>query len=196
MQSSSENDKIGYARISTNDQNLNLQEDALKSSGCDKIFTDRLSGATKERPGLIQALEFLRPGDTLVVWRLDRLARSLKDLIGLVSTLKDKEIHLSSLNENIDTNSLNGRLIFHIFAALAEFESGLIKERTKAGLTAARARGRQGGRPKLVSSSQEAKLKLLIKDPNFSPKELQEMFGVSKATLYRYASLNNQEVNL
>jgi DNA invertase Pin-like site-specific DNA recombinase len=188
--------KIGYARISTNDQNLNLQEDALKSSGCDKIFTDRLSGTTKERPGLIQALEFLRPGDTLVVWRLDRLARSLKDLIGLVSALKDKEIHLYSLNENIDTNSLNGRLIFHIFAALAEFESGLIKERTKAGLTAARARGRQGGRPKLVSSSQEAKLKLLIKDPNFSPKELQEMFGVSKATLYRYASLNNNEVIL
>jgi DNA invertase Pin-like site-specific DNA recombinase len=187
--------KIGYARISTSDQNLNLQEDALKNAGCDKVFTDRLSGSTKERPGLIQVLEFLRPGDTLVIWRLDRLARSLKDLISLVASLKDREIHLISLNESIDTNSLNGRLIFHIFAALAEFESGLIKERTKAGLTAARARGRNGGRPKLISSSQESKLKLLIKDPNFSPKELQEMFGVSKATLYRYANLNNHEVN-
>lgn len=192
MQSSSENDKIGYARISTNDQSLSLQEDALVAAGCDKIFTDKLSGSTKDRPGLSQALEFLRPQDTLVVWRLDRLARSLKDLIALVSNLKDKEIHLYSLNENIDTNSLNGRLIFHIFAALAEFESGLIRERTNAGLKAARARGRHGGRPKLISSSQEAKLKLLIKDPNFSPKELQEMFGVSKATLYRYANLNQE----
>jgi DNA invertase Pin-like site-specific DNA recombinase len=180
--------KIGYARISTQEQNLNLQEDALKAAGCEKIFVDKLSGATKERPGLIQSLEFLRENDTLVVWRLDRLARSLKDLISLVNELEDKHIHLISLTENIDTNSLNGRLVFHLFGALAEFERGLIRERTKA----ARARGRQGGRSRLVTTSQEEKLKLLIKDPNFSPKELQVMFGVSKSTLYRYAQLNKE----
>lgn len=182
--------KIGYARISTNEQNIEMQEDALKTIGVSRIFVDKLSGTIKERPGLNQALEFLREGDTLVVWRLDRLARSLKNLIDLVAKLNTAGIHLQSINENIDTSSLNGKLIFHIFAALAEFESGLIKERTNAGLKAARARGRCGGRPKLVSSSQEEKLKLLIKDPNFSPKELQEMFGISKATLYRYAKLN------
>jgi DNA invertase Pin-like site-specific DNA recombinase len=125
-----------------------------------------------------------------VVWRLDRLARSLKDLVTLVGQLHERTIHLTSLNENMDTTSLNGRLIFHIFAALAEFESGLIRERTKAGLTAARARGRHGGRPRLLSLSQEQKLKKLLQDPNFSPKDLQDMFGVSKATLYRYASLH------
>ena len=135
--------KIGYARNSTQDQNLHLQEDALKAAGCEKIFVDKISGSTKERPGLNQALEFLRENDTLVIWRLDRLARSLKDLISLVTELEKEDIHLFSLTENIDTNSLNGRLVFHIFRALAEFERGLIRERTKAGLQAARARGRQ-----------------------------------------------------
>jgi len=185
--------KIGYARISTQDQNLHLQEDALKAAGCEKIFVDKLSGATKERPGLLQALEFLRENDTLVVWRLDRLARSLKDLISLVTELEKEDIHLFSLTENIDTNSLNGRLVFHIFGALSEFERGLIRERTKAGLQAARARGRQGGRTRLITTTQEEKLKLLIKDPAFSPKELQEMFGISKSTLYRYAQLTKKE---
>jgi DNA invertase Pin-like site-specific DNA recombinase len=188
--------KIGYARISTQDQNLALQEDALKAAGCEKIFVDKISGSTKDRLGLSQALDFLREGDTLVVWRLDRLARSLKDLISLVTQFNESNIHLSSITENIDTTSLNGRLIFHIFAALAEFESGLIKERTKAGLSAARARGRLGGRPRLVSTTQEEKLKLLIKDPKFSPAELQEMFGISKATLYRYAQLNNERESI
>ncbi len=185
--------KIGYARISTQDQNLHLQEDALKAAGCEKIFVDKLSGATKERPGLLQALEFLRENDTLVVWRLDRLARSLKDLISLVTELEKEDIHLFSLTENIDTNSLNGRLVFHIFGALSEFERGLIRERTKAGLQAARARGRQGGRTRLITTTQEEKLKLLIKDPAFSPKELQEMFGISKSTLYRYAQLTKKD---
>ena len=185
--------KIGYARISTQDQNLHLQEDALKAAGCEKIFVDKISGSTKERPGLNQALEFLRENDTLVIWRLDRLARSLKDLISLVTELEKEDIHLFSLTENIDTNSLNGRLVFHIFGALAEFERGLIRERTKAGLQAARARGRQGGRTRLITPTQEEKLKLLIKDPAFSPKELQEMFGISKSTLYRYAQLTKKE---
>lgn len=184
--------KIGYARISTQDQNLALQEDALLNAGCEKIFTDKISGATRERPGLTQALDFLRENDTLVIWKLDRLARSLKDLLALVAELEKKSIHLLSLTENIDTSSLNGRLVFHIFGALSEFERGLIKERTKAGLTAARARGRFGGRARLISPSQEEKLQLLIRDPKFSPKELQEMFGVSKATLYRYAQLNKE----
>ena len=185
--------KIGYARISTQDQNLHLQEDALKAAGCEKIFVDKISGSTKERPGLNQAVEFLRENDTLVIWRLDRLARSLKDLISLVTELEKEDIHLFSLTENIDTNSLNGRLVFHIFGALAEFERGLIRERTKAGLQAARARGRQGGRTRLITSTQEEKLKLLIKDPAFSPNELQEMFGISKSTLYRYAQLTKKE---
>lgn len=185
--------KIGYARISTTDQNLALQEDALLAAGCEKIFVDKISGATKERPGLSQALEYVREQDTLVIWKLDRLARSLKDLLALVSDLEEKNIHLLSLTENIDTNSLNGRLVFHIFGALSEFERGLIKERTKAGLNAARARGKLGGRKRLVSSAQQEKLRLLIRDPKFSPTELQEMFGVSKATLYRYAQLNQKE---
>ncbi len=181
--------KIGYARVSTLDQQLDMQEDALNKSNCHKIFTDKISGAKAERPGLKAALEYLRTGDSLVVWRLDRLARSLKDLIQLVTQLNDKGIHLHSLTESIDTSTLNGKLVFHIFAALAEFERELIRERTKAGLTAARARGRNGGRPRLLSTQQQEKLKKLIKDPSFSPKELQEMFGVSRATLYKYAEM-------
>lgn len=188
--------KIGYARISTQDQSLHLQEDALQAAGCDKVFVDKFSGATKERPGLIQALEFLRENDTLVVWRLDRLSRSLKDLISLVMDLKEKRIQLCSITENIDTSSLNGQMTFHIFGAMAEFERGLISDRTKAGLQAARARGRHGGRSRLITSTQEEKLKHLIKDPKFSPKELQEMFGISKTTLYRYAQLNKESEQL
>jgi DNA invertase Pin-like site-specific DNA recombinase len=179
--------KIGYARVSTQDQHLGLQEDALKNAGCEKIFIDQTSGSKGERPGLLQAVEFMREGDTLVVWRLDRLARSLKNLIHLVAEFKNKNIHLMSVTENIDTSSLNGRLTFHIFAALAEFEADLIRERTRAGLMAARARGRRGGRPRSISKSQEQKIKLLMKDPSYTPKEIQEMFGISKATLYRYA---------
>ncbi len=190
------NMKIGYARISTQDQSLYLQEDALQAAGCDKVFVDKFSGVTKERPGLIQALEFLRENDTLVVWRLDRLSRSFKDLIALVIDFKEKGIQLCSLTENIDTSSLNGQLIFHFFGAMAEFERGLISDRTKAGLQAARARGRHGGRSRLITSTQEEKLKLLIKDPKFSPKELQEMFGISKTTLYRYAQLNKEREQL
>src|SRR5438270_4152035 len=139
---------IGYARVSTSDQTLNLQKDALEKIGCSKIFTDIMSGSTTERQGLDEALSFVREGDTLVVWRLDRLGRSLKHLIETITSLNNRKIGFKSLTESIDTTTSNGRLIFNIFASLAESERDLIRERTKAGLAAARARGRVGGRPK------------------------------------------------
>ena len=141
---------IGYARVSTDDQKLNLQQDALRAAGCEKIFEDYLSGAKFARPGLNSAIEIARARDTLVVWRLDRLGRSLKDLIQLTETLKERSIGLHSLQEAINTTSSSGQLVFHLFGALAEFERNLIRERTQAGLTAARARGRKGGRPKAL----------------------------------------------
>jgi DNA invertase Pin-like site-specific DNA recombinase len=133
---------IGYARVSTLDQHLHLQEDALKKAGCERIFTDTASGAKSERPGLSQVLDALRSGDTLVVWKLDRLGRSLKHLVETVQALSEKEVGFRSLQESIDTTTSGGKLIFHIFAALAEFERDIIRERTNAGLAAARARGR------------------------------------------------------
>lgn len=177
---------IGYARVSTEDQHLHLQIDALKKSGCEKIFTDEMSGAKSERPGLSEALSFVRQGDTLVVWRLDRLGRSLKDLIERVEELKSRQVQFRSLNENIDTSSSGGKFMFHVFSALAEFERDLIRERTMAGLTAARARGRFGGRPRVMS---EAKIKMaasLMKDPNVSVQEICRNLTVSRTTLYRY----------
>src|SRR5205807_564706 len=137
---------IGYARVSTHDQTLNLQKDALEKIGCTKIFTDTASGATVERKGLEEAVAFLREGDTLVVWRLDRLGRSLKHLIETISKLNNRKIGFKSITENIDTTTSGGKLIFHIFGALAEFERDIIRERTQAGLQAARARGTLGGR--------------------------------------------------
>src|SRR5947209_13613468 len=139
---------VGYARVSTSDQTLNLQKDALEKIGCSKIFTDTISGATTERHGLDAAMSYVREGDMLVVWRLDRLGRSLKHLIETITTLNKRKIGFKSLTESIDTTTSNGRLIFNIFTSLAEFERDLIRERTKAGLAAARARGRVGGRPK------------------------------------------------
>src|SRR5689334_11715700 len=134
---------IGYSRISTTDQTLNLQLDALKQAGCGKVFTDTISGAKAERPGLGEALEYVRAGDTLVVWRLDRLGRSLKDLIATITGLHEQGIGFKSLTESIDTTTPGGKLVFHVFGALAEFERDLIRERTQAGLMAARARGRK-----------------------------------------------------
>src|SRR5438128_9044927 len=142
---------IGYARVSTQDQTLNLQKDALEKIGCSKIFTDTISGSTTERKGLDQALTYVREGDTLVVWRLDRLGRSLKHLIETITHLNNRKIGFMSITENIDTTTSGGKLIFHIFGALAEFERDIIRERTNAGLQAARARGRLGGRPKSTS---------------------------------------------
>lgn len=142
---------IGYVRVSTDDQNLCLQKDALAEAGCDRIFEDHLSGAKPERSGLSEVLSYARVGDTIVVWRLDRLSRSLRDLIEMVGRLDSLGINLISLNESIDTSSSTGKLVFHLFGALAEFERNLIQERTRAGLQAARVRGRNGGRPKALS---------------------------------------------
>src|SRR5947209_11403480 len=155
---------VGYARVSTQDQTLDLQKDALEKIGCSKIFTDTASGAQTERKGLEEALEFLREGDTLVVWKLDRLGRTLKHLIETVTDLSQRNVGFKSLTESIDTTTSNGRLIFNIFASLAEFERDLIRERTKAGLAAARARGRVGGRPKTLTPKKVAIAQALYND--------------------------------
>src|SRR5918911_435349 len=141
---------IGYARVSTQDQTLDLQLDALKKAGCEKFYTDTASGAKEERKGLVEALYYAREGDVLVVWRLDRLGRSLRHLIETITLLNSRKIGFRSLTENIDTTTSGGKLVFHIFGALAEFERDIIRERTNAGLEAARARGRHGGRPKAL----------------------------------------------
>jgi len=178
--------KIGYARISTYDQNLSLQMDALEKADCEKIFHDQISGAKTKRPGLDEALTYLREGDVLVVWRLDRLGRSLKHLIELVNFLEEQGIGFQSLQESIDTTTSGGKLIFHIFGALAEFERNLIRERTHAGLVAARARGRTGGRPKSLDAKKTALLYRLYDEKKHSIQEICDLVGVSKTTLYSY----------
>src|SRR5438270_10163632 len=159
---------IGYARISTQEQTLDLQKDALEKIGCTKIFTDIISGAKAERKGLQEAIEYVREGDTLVVWRLDRLGRSLKHLIETITKLNNRKIGFKSIQENIDTTTSGGKLIFHIFGALAEFERDIIRERTSAGLQAARVRGRLGGRPKALNSKKASIAQALYKDKNNS----------------------------
>lgn len=177
---------VGYARVSTEEQNLDLQFDALRQAGCEQLFHDEMSGAKTERPGLSAVLSFVRPGDTLVVWRLDRLGRSLKDLIARVEELKGRGIEFRSLHESIDTASPSGKLQFHIFSALAEFERDLIRERTLAGLKAARARGRVGGRRRSMTPEKVKLASRLIQDPNVSVAEICRTLHVSRATLYRY----------
>jgi DNA invertase Pin-like site-specific DNA recombinase len=177
---------IGYARVSTDDQNLDLQRDALSRAGCKKIYEDRMSGARAARPGLTTALEVARASDVLVVWRLDRLGRSLKDLIELVSTLDRQGVGLQSLQESIDTTSSSGKLIFHMFGALAEFERNLIRERTHAGLTAARARGRKGGRPKALDPTKRRLVVKLYHERQHTIDEICEMMDISRPTLYSY----------
>jgi DNA invertase Pin-like site-specific DNA recombinase len=179
---------IGYARVSTDDQNLDLQKDALERIGCERILEDRISGSKSERPGLTSAIDYARPGDTIVVWRLDRLGRSLKDLIEQVTLLESKKVGLRSLQESIDTSSSSGKLIFHIFGALAEFERNLISERTRAGLTAARARGRKGGRPASMDAEKQALAVKLYNDPDYTVSKVCQIVGVSKTTLYKYLS--------
>lgn len=179
---------IGYARVSTQDQTLALQTDALTHAGCEKLFTDVTSGAKSERPGLQQAIEHLRAGDTLVVWRLDRLGRTLKHLIATIGDLSDHGIGFKSLQENIDTTTSGGKLIFHIFGALAEFEREVIRERTNAGLQAARARGRLGGRPS-IQSLDPKKLTLarkLYADRSMPVQEICDMLHIGRSSLYRY----------
>ena len=177
---------VGYARVSTDDQDLSLQRDALTAANCEKLFTDTMSGAKAERPGLADALDFCRPGDTLVVWRLDRLGRSLTNLIELLNLLAERGIGFKSLSEQIDTTTSGGKLVFHIFGALAEFERELIRERTRAGLAAARARGRQGGRPKKLGTPQKlAMAQALYDDGTHSVEDICKMLGISRATFYR-----------
>ena len=183
---------IGYARVSTQDQHLELQTDALEKAGCEKIFTDVASGAKTERNGLEEALTYLREGDILVVWKLDRLGRSLKHLIEVVIALSEINIGFQSLQEKIDTTTSGGKLIFHIFASLAEFERDIIIERTNAGLKAARARGRIGGRPKVMDTKKISMAKSLINDSNNSIKDICETLNVSRATLYRYLKESNE----
>jgi DNA invertase Pin-like site-specific DNA recombinase len=177
---------IGYARISTVDQNLNLQEDALKNAGCDRVFTDTASGATAERTGLRAALEFLREGDVLVVWRLDRLGRSLQNLLETVAALDARKIGFKSLSESLDTTSSGGKFFFQVFGALSEFERNLIRERTQAGLNAARARGRLGGRPKALDAQKAELAQRLYNERVHTVKEIASMVGISKPGLYHY----------
>ena len=176
--------QIGYARVSRQVQNLALQQDALTAAGCEKIITETASGKTTDRKGLANLTEILRPGDTLVVWRLDRLGRSLKHLIELVAELEQAGIGFKSLTESIDTTSPGGKLVFHIFAALAEFERNLIVERTKAGLDAARARGRIGGRRKKLAPEQRKLMVKLYHAKTHTVKEICSMHGITKPTFY------------
>ena len=177
---------IGYARVSTQDQHLDLQQDALRQAGCTKIIMDRVSGTVAERPGLAKLKEILRAEDTLVVWRLDRLGRSLKDLIAWVAWLEQEGIGLRSLHEALDTTTPSGKLTFHIFAALAEFERQLIQERTQAGLRVARARGRLGGRPKALQGDKRQLAIQLYQEKKVAVKDICELMGISKPTLYAY----------
>ena len=183
---------IGYARVSTQDQTLNLQKDALDKIGCIKIFTDTISGATTERQGLDEALEYVREGDTLVVWRLDRLGRSLKHLIETITALNNRKIGFKSITENIDTTTSGGKLVFHIFGALAEFERDIIKERTRAGVQAARTRGRTGGRPKATTLKTPKKISMaqaLYDNKNNTIEEICKTLNISRATLYHYIKM-------
>jgi len=188
---------IGYARVSTNEQNLDLQRDALRKAGVasKNLYTDKITGTKEERPGLTTALSHLRAGDTLVVWRLDRLGRSLKHLIETVTALQITGVSFQSITENINTSTAGGKLVFHIFGALAEFERNLIRERTIAGLSAARARGRKGGRPPLnTSSGKVTAAKKLYNDKTNSIPEICRTLHISRATLYRYINTGGGNV--
>lgn len=191
--------QIGYARVSTRDQNLDLQLDALRKVGCTDtyIYKEEISGATRERPQLQKLLEQLREGDVLVVWKLDRLGRSLADLVHLVTEIQGKGAGLLSLNDNIDTTTPQGKLTFHIFAAIAEFEREIIRERTNAGLASARARGRKGGRPPGLSP--EAKIKAAAASSLYQQKksvaEICKTLSTSKKTLYKYLRLTSVSAN-
>jgi DNA invertase Pin-like site-specific DNA recombinase len=177
---------VGYARVSTHEQTLALQQDALTQAGVERVFTDTARGAQAERPGLAEALAYVRPGDTLVVWRLDRLGRSLKHLIETVTALAERDVGFKSLTEQIDTTTSGGKLIFHVFGALAEFERDIIKERTQAGLAAARARGRTGGRPRVLTERKAQMARELYANKSNPVGEICKSLGISRATLYRY----------
>jgi DNA invertase Pin-like site-specific DNA recombinase len=181
--------QIGYARVSTREQSADLQVDALRSAGCEKVYTETASGARTERPVLNELLRNLRAGDVLVIWKLDRLGRSLKHLVELAGMLMDQDVGLRSLHDPVDTTSPQGRLTFNIFASLAEFERDLIRERTQAGLSAARARGRNGGRPKGISPQAEATAmaaETLYREGKLTTRQIASRLSISKNTLYAY----------
>jgi len=184
---------VGYARVSTLDQNPDLQTDALRHAGCRRTFTDKASGASSDRPQLAAALDYIRPGDTLVVWKLDRLGRSLRHLVETVTRLQERGVGFRSLQENIDTTTATGRLVFHIFASLAEFERDLIRERTQAGLAAARARGRLGGRKPVLTADKAAAARRMYESKDMTVAQIARALGVSRATLYRYLSPVHQQ---
>ncbi len=177
---------IGYMRVSTKEQDTELQRRALKQAGCKRIYEEKASGAQRDRAQLQAALSYMREGDTLVVWKLDRLARSLKQLIETVEMLEREGAHLRSLTEQIDTSTAGGRLIFHVFGALAEFERGLIQERTLAGLAAARARGRVGGRPKTITEAKLKAARAMLAAGELTVSEIAAQIGISPSSLYRH----------
>ena len=189
--------KLGYARVSTAEQNLEMQIDALRKEKCEKIFQETVSGAKTERKELTKLLEQVREGDVIVIWKLDRLGRSLKHLVTLINELIEKGVGLKSLNDPIDTTSAQGRLVFNLFASLAEFERDLIRERTQAGLKAARARGRTGGRPRGLSEQAKktaVAAEALYREGKLSVNDIAENLDICKATLYRY--LRHQGVEI
>src|SRR5271168_4460490 len=175
--------KIGYARVSTLDQNLALQQDALKEAGCEKVFIEQMSGAVSDRPALREALDYARSGGTLIVWKLDRLARSMKQLIETIEKLRLRNIGFRSLTEALDTTTAQGLLVFHMFSALAEFERALIRERTRAGLAASRRIGRVGGRPKSLTDNDLEEARTLLANPDIGVRQIADRLGVSLATL-------------
>jgi DNA invertase Pin-like site-specific DNA recombinase len=188
---------IGYARVSTQDQNLDLQTDELTKLGCQKIYQEKVSSG-KERPQLIKMIENLREGDSVMVWKLDRLARSLKELINLVEILRVKKVNFTSIKDSIDTSTVQGRLLLNIFGSLAEFERDIIRERTKAGLSAAKARGRMGGKKKGLSpeAKKKAETAVMLYKQKKSAVEIAGIIGVGRATVYRYLEEMGQERNL
>lgn len=178
---------IGYARVSTRDQNLESQEDALRKAGCERLYSDKISSRKAERPQFKIVLEVLQEGDTLVVWRLNRIARSLRELIEIVNDLKARNVGLRILNENIDTTTPNGRLFFHIIGALAEYDRDIIRENTYAGLEAARERGRVGGRSRALNDEQ-VRIAHALAAQDIPREQIGQLLKVSRATLYRYLS--------
>ena len=177
---------VGYARVSTQDQNPALQLDALKAAGCERIFVEKATGAQRDRPELKAALDYIRAGDALVVWKLDRLARSLPQLIETVAIMEQQGVGLRSLTESIDTTTAGGRLIFHVFGALAEFERAVIRERTRAGLDAARARGKIGGRPRKLTDADIRAAKVMLADGEITVVEVARRLKVAPSTLYNH----------
>lgn len=185
---------VGYARVSTRDQKPSLQLDALREAGCERIFEETASGAKRERLELQAALDFMRSGDTLVIWKLDRLARSTHQLLETVERLLRRGIGLKTLTQDIDTTTAGGRLIFTVFGAIAEFEREIIRERTCAGLDAARARGRKGGRPRVLSEKDLKEARALLTDPDITVEDVARRLGVGSSTLYRYLPAARQSV--